>query len=504
MTGMGRRAARPEVTAGDIYTLAKSEFTLWAEHHAPRQARDPVDPLTELLLGRGREHEDEVSDARWPGLKIVPFPTPRESFTWARSRMAEGVPALRRVHLLVPSERLRGQPDLLERDDSHRSSFGRHHYVVREVKLARHIRNHHIAQALFYNHLVGVVQGYTPPHVYMINGDGQEEAFPHDPERLRDLVRRARAVIADEECPRPFWNGSEWPWRNYTNRRAAAARDVSQVTDVGGKRAQLLATLGVRTVRELAEAPVADLVRLPGVGDASARKWRDAARALDSGEPVRRGTLALPAAPTIVFFDLEGTAESVAHADELPKTTYLFGCLLRAPGSARDQYVRFLARAPAEEGEAFLDFCRWFDGLGGALLVHWAPYEKTELTRLFERVPPAQRHRERVMGALRDLHRVLTDAWTLPTRGHGLKEVARWLRFAWRHKDVDAGTSIVYYLRYVEDPQANGGLLDRVVDYNEDDVRATAVAYDWLAADTGRRPPPKRRPSPASRRRKRR
>jgi uncharacterized protein len=106
------------------------------------------------------------------------------------------------------------------------------------------------------------------------------------------------------------------------------------------------------------------------------------------------------------------------------------------------------------------------------------------------------------MASLRDLYRVLTDAWTLPTRGHGLKAVARWLRFSWRHRDVDAGTSIVYYMKYVEDPKAHVQLLAKVIDYNEDDVRATAVVYDWLASGTGRRPPPKRRKARAPRRAK--
>ncbi len=490
----GRKAPRqPEVTARDIYTLVQSEFTLWAEHHAPPDARDPMDPLTELLFERGRDHEDEVSDQRWPDLEIVSFKTAAESFAWAKARMAEGATVLRRVHLLLPREGLKGQPDVLEKSTAHRSSLGRHHYVVREIKLARTPKPHHIAQARFYNHILGKVQGYTPPQVFIINGDGEEFPFDHDEEAIVDMIRRARAIIRGTERPRPFWRGSKWPWENYTNRRAAAAHDVSQVADVGPKRAAALAAAGVRTVRHLAEAPLSDLTRVPGVGDSSARKWRDAARALDSGEPVRRGKFTLPSARTLVFFDLEGTTGSLVHADELPKTIYLFGCLLRAPGAKRDEYVRFLARRPEEEEEVFLDFCRWFVGLGDAVLIHWATYEKTELTRLFDLYPSAAAHRERVLGSLRDLYRELTKGWSLPTHGHGLKEVAKWLRFSWRHKDVDAGTSIVYYLKYVEDPRSNAELLDKVVDYNEDDVRATAVAHDWLAKGGGKRPPPRRK-----------
>lgn len=492
MSGRTSRGGRPEVTARDIYTLVRSKFTLWAQYHAPRKYKDPMDPLTDLLLQRGRGHEDHVAHERWPKLEIKTFATPRESFEWAKRRMADGAQALRRVHMFADDERLTGQPDLLEKDRSHRSAFGRHHYRVREVKLARTVRHHDIAQAWFYNHLVGRVQGYTPPQVYVINGDGQEEAIDHDAEELEALIEQARAIIADRERPRPVWNGGQWPWGNYANRRAAAARDVSQVGGVSAKRAQALAAVGIRTVGDLAAAPVHDLVRLPGVGQKSAHKWRESAKALETGRPARRGKLALPKAKTLVFFDLEGTDEALGHEDELPKTIYLFGCLVRAPGARGDRYVRFLARSPGEEEETFLDFCRWFASLGDAVLVHWAHYEKTELNRLFEAYPSAAAYRARVISSLHDLLKTLTSAWVLPTRGNGLKEVAKWLRFSWRHKDVDAGTSIVYYLRYVQDPTGQAELLDRVVDYNEDDVRATAVVYDWLEGGTGKRPPPKR------------
>jgi len=47
---------------------------------------------------------------------------------------------------------------------------------------------------------------------------------------------------------------------------------------------------------------------------------------------------------------------------------------------------------------------------------------------------------------------------------------------------VNALDSIAWYLRYQSDPESWQEKLQGIVDYNEDDCRATKHIKDWLAA----------------------
>jgi uncharacterized protein len=58
--------------------------------------------------------------------------------------------------------------------------------------------------------------------------------------------------------------------------------------------------------------------------------------------------------------------------------------------------------------------------------------------------------------------------------------------YEWKHKDVDALESIALYFQYVEDPEKNKDKLQKVIDYNQDDCRATMVIKDWLKRNLSR------------------
>ena len=80
-----------------------------------------------------------------------------------------------------------------------------------------------------------------------------------------------------------------------------------------------------------------------------------------------------------------------------------------------------------------------------------------------------------------DLHRVATRAFAFPTYTNGLKDIAAYLRFKWRHGDINALDAIAYYLKYQADPDRYRDKIKAVIDYNEDDCRATVAIKDWLA-----------------------
>lgn len=75
---------------------------------------------------------------------------------------------------------------------------------------------------------------------------------------------------------------------------------------------------------------------------------------------------------------------------------------------------------------------------------------------------------------------IVTKATEWPTRNHSIKTLAKHLGFRWRDSDPSGAASIEWYHRWVEtgDPAVH----QRILDYNEDDCRATIVLLDGIRA----------------------
>jgi len=83
--------------------------------------------------------------------------------------------------------------------------------------------------------------------------------------------------------------------------------------------------------------------------------------------------------------------------------------------------------------------------------------------------------------------RVRPSAAVLPTDGRGLKTIAQWIGFEWRDEDPGGAQSMAWWKEYLDNPVAKTALRNRVIAYNEDDLRATFVVRDWLERFCGTR-----------------
>jgi uncharacterized protein len=89
---------------------------------------------------------------------------------------------------------------------------------------------------------------------------------------------------------------------------------------------------------------------------------------------------------------------------------------------------------------------------------------------------------ERFRDRFVDLAKVVRDSVVFPTESGSLKEIARYCGFSWRDADPGGKQSMAWWAHYLADPITNAGFRDRVLRYNEDDVRASFVICDWIAS----------------------
>ena len=75
---------------------------------------------------------------------------------------------------------------------------------------------------------------------------------------------------------------------------------------------------------------------------------------------------------------------------------------------------------------------------------------------------------------------VVLRATEWPTRDHSIKTLARYLGFAWRDTHPSGAASIEWFDRWCR--EHNPSVKQRILDYNEDDCRATRVLLDGIRA----------------------
>ena len=177
--------------------------------------------------------------------------------------MAQGASAISNMPLLSRPDGVAGRPDLLLRDDSRDSNLGPFGYQVVEIKAVRKITRGHILQAALYNRLLGRALGHEPSEFYLLNLEGilQPIRMAEVAVELDWALDEMRQILPGKPVE-PCYGGAEWPWTEYVNQQAIAARDVSLVPGLGESKRQAFASAGYTTVENLAGAKSEDLTSI--------------------------------------------------------------------------------------------------------------------------------------------------------------------------------------------------------------------------------------------------
>jgi uncharacterized protein len=464
------------LTATHFYSHTSCPRWAYLDIHGDRRLRLAPSEFIQKLLADGHHYERAVLDRL--GAHRIDFDGKDVADAVARTvaAMADGLPRIAGGVLAAFGPRgavtRLGIADLLERVPG-RSRFGDFQYEVVEIKTARRVKAIYRVQVAFYSDLLAGLQGAVPTRGHLILGDGRRDTVMMAAVRGRYEAQLARLLEIHAGSEPPIYICSlctTCPWRGECVPQAEAERHVSLVFGLQRELLGKLAEQGVRTCTDLAGLEPARVDACTGCGPARARRLVGQARALVRGDVVWRGDPELPSADTEVFFDIEGDPDTDA--------LYLFGLLVRERGAER--YVPFLAERPEHEADAFRDCLRFLEGMPDAPVYHYHHYERTALERLVARHGVERDRVERLGARLRDLSDDVFTACYLPVRSYSLKSVARYLGFEWTQHNSSAVQSVVWFSSWRR--TGDRACLERAVEYNSDDCRATRVLKDWLAS----------------------
>ena len=295
---------------------------------------------------------------------------------------------------------------------------------------------------------------------------------------LRDELHNKPAMVG--ACKNCGWYASCKKWAKEND-------DLTQLFDVGriarDSFDRHFSPAGIDDVlrldpKELLAQKRRDNTFLRGVGRGTLGKIFARGPLMKSGgDPVMYERFRFPEVSTELFFDIE--------TDPTQDFVYLHGFWVRDRSGQR--FVEFTATeiSPENEREYWkrsIDFMLSFDP-NDVAIYYYSSYEKTIYRQLRKKYPDVIGEpeldelftRPTTIDLYSDLILKSTD-W--PLGSYGIKAIAQYLGFVWRDETPSGALSIQWFNEYLttRDPDK----LKRVLDYNEDDCKATMVVKDYL------------------------
>ncbi len=493
-------APRPTITASLLYDLVSCPHRVFLDAYGDQSKRDETSAFVRMLWDRGNTFENEVMGkltGHQPVLDLSGYShAEREARTL--TAMQERVPLIYQARLR--SGDLLGSPDLLRLENTG--------YVPIDIKSGRAEeggdeeseptpKRHYAVQLGLYVDILEQLGHSAGRRAYVWDIGGSEVLYDftalhgkRNPKALwsdyQETLSEARSILDRSQPTRPAYAASckLCHWYTHCLETMKAADDLTLMPKLGRSLVEVIAEQ-IPTMSDLAKADpeefiVGDKTVFKGLGPDRLRTFTERARLIKSINPQPKLTapVRLPTSSLEIFFDIE--------TDPMQDICYLHGFLERRDGdNDGERFVAFFADTASREAEedAFRNAWTYLASKPTAVIYYYSKYERTIYRKLQERFPSvcSASDIEDLFDPERsvDLYFDVVERATMwPTRDHSIKTLAKFLGFAWRDTNPSGAASIEWFQRWTaeRDPSVKA----RILEYNEDDCRATRVVLDGI------------------------
>ena len=413
------------------------------------------------------EKEREILTDR-EDLATVTAEDPDEAFNQTLTFMREGRQAI--YHGVLVDKHWVGHPDVLEKVEG-RSRFGDYYYVAADMKRSRFLRDDHKFQGCFYAELLEVVQGVKPVQGYVITPD--KEVLPYLIESFEaeyELTLTEIEKIVAGKRPAHFMTSGckQSPWFEECKGESESCDDLSLLNRVWREEVRRLEDVGITTIRQLALKSISELEALaPTTSSSRLETMRDQAIAIVDHRHMIRGTVDFPKADVELYFDIE--------SDPLRDFDYLFGVL--EVSNRGEEYHSFFAHSPDQEVVMWAEFVSFIERHIDSPIYHYGWFEEEVVLRFSAKYGIGEIAREALERNMIDILSVIRPAVIFPLSFYALKDIAKYIGFEWRADDASGANSVIWFEEWLE--KKTPKILQKIIEYNEDDVRATHVLKEW-------------------------
>jgi predicted RecB family nuclease len=492
------------ITAAMLYDLVQCSHRVTMDNFSDPTKRDQVSPFVQLLWDRGTSFEQEViGQLKLPFLNLHIY-AGAEKERRTREAMDRQEPLIYGGRISFGD--LLGDPDLLRLEDDG--------YIAGDIKSGSgeeggsdddddegKPKAHYAVQLALYTDVLSRLELSAGRRAFVWDVHGEEVPYDFDESfgtkkpttlwhKYADALAKARAVVGKTENTLPAFSSicKNCVWYSACVSELEKADDLTLIPFLGRSKRDVMIDR-IATVHDLAASnPDAFINKkktdFPSIGPNSLRQFHARAQLLSTkgSQPYLTAPVSLPASDHELFFDIE--------VDPMRDVCYLHGFVERRNGDdATERFVYFLAETPdaAEEERAFKGAWEYMKAAPAAAIYYYSKYERSIYRKLRAKYPSVCSADEieqlfdpsRAVDLYYDVVRKATE-W--PTRDFSLKTLAKFLGFKWRDTHPSGAASIEWYNRWVE--TGDKGIRQKILDYNEDDCRATRVLLDGVRSLT--------------------
>lgn len=489
------------ITASMLYSLVSCPHRVTMDLFADPADRDEVSPFVQLLWDRGAVHEQNIiRTTGTPFLDLSGYER-EEKERRTLEAMDRGEPLIYSGR--ISADNLLGVPDLL------RKELGG--YVAGDIKSGAgeegagdeedgKPKKSYAMQLALYTDILERLGRSAGRRGFIWDIRGEEVLYD-----LTELqgVKKPKALWDDyQEClvqaqaitnrtieTLPAYssgNCKNCVWYSSCIKALEASNDLTLIPELGRSlRDTLIDRIG--TIRELAEIEPDGFIEkkktvFAGIGPDRLRKFHSRAQLLTTkdAKPYLRAPVRLPVADRELFFDIE--------VNPMRDVCYLHGFVERQGGNNdKEHFVSFFADDATQGAEerAFALSWAYMQASQPCAIYYYSKYERTLYRKLQARYPHVctAAEIEDMFDPARsvDLYfDVVLKATEWPTRDFSIKTLAKFLGFTWRDKHPSGAASIEWFNSWIETGDVD--IRQRILDYNEDDCRATRVLLDGILA----------------------
>jgi predicted RecB family nuclease len=484
------------VTAAMLYDLVACPHRVSMDLYADPAERDEPNTFVELLWEKGSLYEREVmAGLKEPYCDLSSYSGDEKERLTAEA-MQRGEPLIYSGRM--SADGLLGDPDLLRKQGNG--------YIAGDIKSGSGEEGpednskpkiHYAVQLGLYTDILekkGLSAGRVA-FVWDIHGREVPYEFesPYGKRNPRTLwqdyqetLDQARAIVSATATTLPAYGAvcKLCHWYSACVKRLKNADDLTMIPELGRSKRDVMYDR-VKTVSQFAKSDIGSFLAgnktaFAGIGPDTLRKFQERAKLLTAskGQPYTRTKIQFPDSNRELFFDIE--------VDPMRDVCYLHGFVERTGrDNGTERFVAALAEEPTPDAEkkAFAEAWNYIRQSRPSTIYYYSKYERTIYRALQAKYPDicsADEVEELFDPALAiDLYNdVVKKSTEWPTWDFSIKTLAKFLGFSWRDTHPSGAASIEWFNRWVETGDTE--IRKRILDYNEDDCRATRVLRDAL------------------------
>ncbi len=305
-----------------------------------------------------------------------------------------------------------------------------------------------------------------------------------------DLKEEVKPLLQGTKKNKPAMAGccKLCPWFNSCKKWCKESDDLTSLPGLGRSRRDTINDdLKIETVTQLISLDVQTVLErkkkekvfMSGIAEKTLTSFLKRATIFKvTQKPVLYQPVTFPVVSTELFFDIED--------DPTQEFVYLHGVYERK--GKEEKFYSFVAKDQTSEAEeaSWKDFWNYIWSLpkDDYAVYYYSHHEKTTYTRMRKKYPTVID--ENTLNAffenpnVIDLYSAVVRPFTdWPLWSYSLKEIAQYLGFKWRDETPSGALSIQWFNDYMETKDES--ILKRILEYNEDDCKATMVLKDGLA-----------------------